>query len=72
MSGNVWEWIDAWYGDYSSSAQTDPKGPSIGALRVFRGGGWYSDLQDCRSSSRNYNTPIRNNNRLGFRLVSPK
>jgi formylglycine-generating enzyme required for sulfatase activity len=26
MHGNVWEWVDDWYGDYSSENQKDPEG----------------------------------------------
>lgn len=40
MSGNVWEWRQDWYGSYSSSPQTNPKGPNSGSYRVDRGGSW--------------------------------
>ena len=52
MHGNVWEWCLDWYGDYPSSAVTDPKGASTGLKRVLRGGGWGSVASGCRSAYR--------------------
>ena len=69
MSGNVWEWCNDWCGDYSSYAQTDPKGPSNGSYRVCRGGGWGSNAGDCRSSGRNGSAPDGGSIYLGLRLA---
>jgi formylglycine-generating enzyme required for sulfatase activity len=71
MHGNAWEWCSDWYGDYSSNAQTNPKGPSSGSYRVLRGGSWYYNGGDCRSAYRNDAVPSHRFNGIGFRLVVP-
>ncbi len=68
MSGNVNEWCQDWYGDYSSSAQTNPKGPSTASYRVRRGGSWNRDSWRCRVSSRG-SSPGARYYHLGLRLA---
>ena len=69
MSGNVWEWCQDWYGDYSGGSQTNPTGPTSGSIRVKRGGSWYLIARGCRVSNRNLITPTSTGYDLGFRLA---
>ena len=69
MTGNVWEWVGDWYGDYSSASVTDPRGPSAGSNRVLRGGGWGSDARSARVAHHYANVPGCRDNNLGFRLL---
>ena len=70
MSGNVGEWCSDWYGIYSSSAVTDPTGPSSGSSRVIRGGSWYEYARECRSAYRGeYYSPDSSRSWIGFRLL---
>ena len=75
IHGNVWEWVQDWYGEkYSrSDASTDPRGPSSGEFRVLRGGGWDNNAGYCRSAVRNFYTPVFHYEFYGFRLaLSPE
>ena len=69
MLGNVWEWVQDWYGDYPGGAVTDPRGPLSGSSPVFRGGSWRYCASGCRASSRNSFSPGYRPAYLGFRLL---
>ncbi|WP_461256477.1 formylglycine-generating enzyme family protein [Treponema sp. R80B11-R83G3] len=69
MHGNVWEWCWDWYGDYSSGAQVDYKGASLGTHRVLRGGSWNDTATCLRSANRHDINPSKKAHEHGFRLV---
>ena len=69
MSGNVCEWCQDRYGDYSSSDQMDPVGPSLGVWRVLRGGSWPCNPRDCRVAYRYIQFPSFSNYDIGLRLA---
>ena len=68
MSGNVHEWCQDWYGNYSLDAQVDPVGPASGTMRIYRGGTWYFDEWFCRVSFRNGVAPTNRSYGIGMRL----
>jgi formylglycine-generating enzyme required for sulfatase activity len=71
MHGNVWEWVQDWYGKdyYAKSTARDPSGPFGGSHRVLRGGGWYGRARDLRSADRTGFTPETHYEHFGFRLA---
>ena len=70
MSGNVHEWCwDWWSGRYSSTAVSDPTGPSSGSDRVHRGGSWEDYSYYCQSAYRDRFAPNYRNSYSGFRIV---
>jgi formylglycine-generating enzyme required for sulfatase activity len=69
MHGNVWEWVQDWYGAYAPEPVTNPQGPASGLYRVFRGGSWCRDAGTCRSACRGHNAPGSRHGLLGFRLL---
>ena len=69
MLGNVWEWVQDWYGRYPGGSVTDPTGPASGSGRVFRGGSWADFAGRCRSAFRYGISPGDRDGSLGFRLL---
>ena len=72
MLGNVWEWVEDWYGAYPGGTVTDPTGPRTGSKRVNRGGGWWGNVQPWRSADRGGGSPGDRGSGLGFRLLRTK
>ena len=72
MSGNVFEWVSDWRGDYPSSQQQDPIGPLSGEVHVTRGGSFMgTDSGDPRAASRTSDSTDHRHEFSGFRLATP-
>ena len=70
--GNLWEWVQDWYGVdyYSHSPESDPKGPGSGEFRVSRGGSWRGIARGLtRVSSRYSLKPSVRSIVVGFRCA---
>ena len=69
VAGNVWEWVNDWYGPYSSQAVTNPQGPETGTQRVMRGGSWINFDFILLVTSRAGDSPRWASDEIGFRCV---
>lgn len=69
MHGNVLEWCQDWYAEYTSAPQKDLTGSVKCHGRVIRGGSWFANAKSCRSASRFYWPPSSKSDFIGFRLV---
>lgn len=69
MHGNVSEWCWDWFEHYSSGSLSDPDGPLFGRNRILRGGSWIEDFEECRSASRDRESPEDRDDFHGFRLA---
>lgn len=71
MTANVWEFCQDRYGAYSGNPQTNPTGPTTGAYRVVRGGGYLLDALNCRTACRpsQFADSSRVDAGMGFRVA---
>jgi sulfatase modifying factor 1 len=69
MAGNVFEWVQDWYGDYNAVDLDHPKGPQAGTAKVIRGASWYSESGSLSLTARYNNRPGFRNYKVGFRCA---
>ncbi len=69
MSGNVWEWVQDWYGAYPAGPITDPQGPAMGNEGIVRGGSFLSFPYQCRAAHRFTHPADTPSLQMGFRVL---
>ncbi|WP_146591861.1 formylglycine-generating enzyme family protein [Puniceibacterium confluentis] len=75
MTGNVWEWVQDYYGprpDPKRLAVHDPTGPETGTERIQRGGSYLCHISYCdryHVHSRTRNDPSGSAGNSGFRVA---
>jgi formylglycine-generating enzyme required for sulfatase activity len=75
MSGNVWEWVSDWNGDYSIDEVTDPQGPETAPAGesntgILRGAGWGTGYEESlRVANRHFVPHTSRTNTYGMRCA---
>jgi hypothetical protein len=71
MAGNAAEWVNDWYGPYSTvPTQTNPRGPIDGIFKVVRGGSYLSSDRGVRVTRRDGDrAPDESFPSIGFRVA---
>ena len=71
IAGNVSEWVNDWFSDYSADSVTDPTGSVDETYRFVRGGNWGNIAWYLRASCREFASPDYYIYFVGFRTVLP-
>lgn len=71
MVGNVWEWVEDWYGGgyYTDAPDSNPTGPATGIEKVIRGGSFKSKADRATTSVRGRASIDRRADDIGFRCA---
>ena len=69
MTGNVWERVFDFQGDYESPHICNPTGPIDGINKIYRGGSYTYSASSCRVADRYFNKPTRSSSNIGFRVA---
>ncbi len=70
MNGNIWEWVEDWYGEYEGRQRViNPEGRDSGTRRVVRGGSVWDLPGALRSAFRAGSIPHYASGLVGFRCA---
>jgi formylglycine-generating enzyme required for sulfatase activity len=73
MAGNAMEWVQDWLdvNYYKQNITNDPQGPTLGTIKIEKGGWWGSNQFVARSAYRHFeDPPTYKDHHIGFRIVS--
>ncbi len=69
LSGNVWEWVEDWHGDYAQAPEDGSARLARSDGRVNRGGSWLVPARNLRTAARNGSQVTQRHESLGLRVA---